>query len=74
MGHRAPFDQVKIDGLGLSSLRQRVLVDGEASVSLGWCGAHLGLIGDNWMVGIGSRVSEMLDDVVGEVNEAAASI
>jgi hypothetical protein len=50
------------------------LVNGEARVSLGWCGAHLGLVSDDWTAGIGGGVSEMLDDVVGEVNGATALI
>jgi hypothetical protein len=41
---------------------------------MGWCGAHLGLIGDDWTAWIGGGVSEMLDDVIREVNGTAASI
>jgi hypothetical protein len=41
---------------------------------LGWCGAHLGLVSDDWMAWISGRVSEMLDDIIREVNGAAASI
>jgi hypothetical protein len=43
-------------------------------VSLGWCGAHLGLIGDDRMMWIGGGVSEMLDDVIREVDGTAASL
>jgi hypothetical protein len=46
---------------------------GEARVSLGWCGAHLGLVGDDRMAWIGGGVSEMLDDVVRKVNGTVAS-
>jgi hypothetical protein len=37
------------------------------------CGAHLGLVGDDQTACIGGGVSEMLGDVVGEVNGTAAS-
>jgi hypothetical protein len=38
---------------------------------LGECGAHLGLVGDDLMMGIGGGVSERVGDVVGEVNGVA---
>jgi hypothetical protein len=45
-----------------------------AGVSLEWCGAHLGLVGDDRPAWVNGGVSEMLHDVVGEVNGTVASL
>jgi hypothetical protein len=47
---------------------------GGVRVSLEWCGAHLGLVGDDRPAWVNGGVSEMLHDVVGEVNGTVASL